>query len=348
MPEILNQFSSAYAQSALSLPNMIAMPSFPTPSFESDGIHLTAYSGLEYLIHLFDRAQALISNAVAPLDESHIVVAESTRALADQVVALQQDHRRLCSAFEVKSAVDAELACLRANERSEDSILISGVRRLPSGLSTKEWQDQARKSVEEILQTVAGAPVKVLVVHNATGRGPNSIVTYSCVLESVEKSREVQRMFGRYFSGGKDTRPPALRGVSISNVVTKETRIRIAIMKLLGKKYHEANPGSRFQVVGYQTRPVLRLTPPPGASDRRPKSFTFIDAVQKLSKTLLDSELTELANKASTQFPGRLRELFVIISDDMVSRARKRGRDRDQPGDEPPSQRRAGDNESDA
>ena len=113
-------------------------------------------------------------------------------------------------------------------------------------------------------------------------------------------------------------------------------------MKLLGKRYFEANPGSRYQVVGYEPRPLLRLTPPADSSDRRTKSMNFIEAVQKLSKTLVDSELAELANRAAGQFPGRLRELFVIISDDMVSKSRTRKRGREgQAEEEPPSQRRS-------
>ena len=265
MPEILQRFSSIFAESAVVVPNLSAMPSFATPSFESDGIHLTPYSGLEYVLHLFDRAEMIMKSLTAPVEESHLIVSESTRSLADQVVALQQDHRRLCSAFEVKAAIDAELACFRTNERNEDSILISGLRRLPSGLSTKEWQEQARRSVEDAIRLITSDPVRVLVVHNATGRGSNALTTYTCQLESAERSREIRQLFGRFFSGGKDSRPLGLQGVSISNVVTKETRVRIAIMKLLGKKYYEANPGSRYQVVGYQPRPLLRLTPPAGS-----------------------------------------------------------------------------------
>ena len=346
MPEILNCFSAAYAKNAVLVANLSAMPSFPTPAFETDGVHLNPYSGLEYVLHLFDRADTILSCVDASVSEVQTTVTEDSRRLADQVVALQQDHRRLCSAFEIKTAVDAELACFRANERNEDSILISGIARLQTGLSTKEWQDRARQSVEAVLQVVAGAPVRVVVVHNATGRGQNAITSYTCQLESVEKSREVRRLFGRYFSGGRDSRPTEISNISISNVVTRETRVRIAIMKLLGKRYSDANPGSRVQIIGYQPRPMLRILPPSDASDKRAKNFNFIEAVQKLSATLIDSELAEVATRASNQFPGKLRELFVLVSDDMVSRAgsRKRGRDgRDgRPDDEPPRQRRFG------
>lgn len=346
LPEVLHSFSDLYAKGSLTVSNLSAMPGFPTPSFESDGIHLTPYSGLEYVLHLFDRAQMILSSSSLTPEGREPVLSESNRLLKDQVIALQQDHQRLSSAFELKAAADAEMACYLENERNEDSILISGLPKLPAGLTGKEWQDKARKSVEDILRHISSSPVGVLVVHNATGRGVDALVTYTCQLESTEKSREIRKLFGRYFTGGKDSRPRELKDVSISNVVTKETRVRIAIMKVLGKKYSTSNPGSKVQVIGYQPRPLLRLVPPQGSSDRRPKSFNFIQAIQKLSKTLVDSELADIARRASAQFPGRLRELFVIISDDMVPKGRSRPDKRGPEAaseDEPPSQRLAED-----
>ena len=40
--------------------NVHLLPSFPTPSYDEDGIHLTAFSGLEFLLHLFDSSEALL------------------------------------------------------------------------------------------------------------------------------------------------------------------------------------------------------------------------------------------------------------------------------------------------
>ena len=36
------------------LKNVHLLPSFATPAFESDGVHLTPYSGLEFVLHLFE------------------------------------------------------------------------------------------------------------------------------------------------------------------------------------------------------------------------------------------------------------------------------------------------------
>jgi hypothetical protein len=166
-------------------------------------------------------------------------------------------------------------------------------------------------------------------------------VSYTAKLENVEIARDVRRKFGRFFHDKQDRRPSTLKEISISNVVTKETRVRIAILKVLGKRYHTSNPGSKVQVIGYEPRPILRLVPPSTVSDARPKSYNFIEAVTKLATTLVDDDLAEVARKASGQFSGKLRELFVILSDDLVPRGanvrgNKRGPDA-QSEDEPPS-----------
>ena len=55
LPEIMTLFSQTMSQERPA--NLHLIPSFPTPAFESDGVHLTAYSGLEFILHLFDSAQ---------------------------------------------------------------------------------------------------------------------------------------------------------------------------------------------------------------------------------------------------------------------------------------------------
>jgi len=95
-------------------------------------------------------------------------------------------------------------------------------------------------------------------------------------------------------------------------------------MKLLGQRYKDSNPGSKFQVIGYQPRPLLKLTPPPDSGDRRIKSFNFIEAVQKLPTSFEDSEVMPLIQKFGPKYPGRLKSLFVVLSDDLVPLTRPR------------------------
>jgi hypothetical protein len=248
LPEVLNRFSQSYASSAVGVPNLHAMPGFPNPAFDSDGIHLTAYSGMEFVLHLFDSSKVTLAALQSGIESKQAHVCEATRALGDRVMAVEQDHRRLVSNFELKYATDAELTCFRSNERSEDSFIITGINRMRDGLTGREWQTAAKQEVLRVLKLFIDRSVNIIVVHNVTGRSSSSPPSFSVKLDSVEDSRLVRSKFGSFFSGRKDARPPALQNISIRNVLTKETRIRLAIMKIIGQHYKDSNTGSEFQV----------------------------------------------------------------------------------------------------
>ena len=69
LPEILTKFSAIMSP----VPRVQLMPSFPTPSFENEGVHLTPYSGLEYVLHLFDSANAMFSKLHVE-QQAHILI----------------------------------------------------------------------------------------------------------------------------------------------------------------------------------------------------------------------------------------------------------------------------------
>lgn len=50
LPEVLIEFSSVLTSRRP--PNLHLLESFATPEFQDDGVHLTAYSGLRFVVHL--------------------------------------------------------------------------------------------------------------------------------------------------------------------------------------------------------------------------------------------------------------------------------------------------------
>ena len=269
LPELMTLFSQAMVADRPE--NLHLLPSFPTPDFEPDGIHLTAYSGLEFVMHLFDSSIEVLERAILPLPEKAVKASELTRVLEDRVMAIEQDHRRLNKVVESKIAVDAELADLRENERLEDYFVIAGLERISPEIVGKPWQDLAVKHVQAALTALMGRSYNIIVVHNSTRRVPDAEVTYTVRLSSVEDSKAIRVKFGSFFLGGagNDRRPAALKGISIKNRVTPNTKTRISILKLLANRYRDSNPGSRVKVIGYDPRPLLKIIPAASASDRR-------------------------------------------------------------------------------
>ena len=187
LPEVLTLFSQTFSSDRPE--NAHLLPSFATPEFDSGGVHLTPYSGLEYILHLFDSSLDLLDSLEAPLEEVAVKASESTRVLEDRVMALEQDHRRLNRVVESKSATDAELEDFRKNEKFEDSFLITGLARIPSELVGKAWQERAIADVQAVLKLLMGREYPIVFVQNATSRVPNSEVKYNVQLSNVPDSR---------------------------------------------------------------------------------------------------------------------------------------------------------------
>ena len=317
LPEIMQKFSDVLS----GYDTLHLMPSFATPHFEDDGVHLTAYSGLEFVLHLFDSASLLLENLSITPEAKATAGTESTRRLEDRMMAIEQDHRRLNRSFEYKTAVDAELADYYENLRLEDSFVISGLARISgTDLSTKEWQARARRDVGNAIKKLLGKDLKIVFVANATGRGKDADVRYVVKMSSVDDSAAIRDKFGFFFTGGTDTRPPHFKGVSVRNALTKNTRIRIDILHLFGQTYKASNAGAQYKVIGYRPRPVLKLFPPPDAADRRVKSFTFIEAVRRLPFRFTSEDIEPILRKIDSESHGKIRSIFVVLSDDMLKK----------------------------
>ena len=319
MPEVLRKFSEAMKNRSA---NVHLLASFATPSFETDGVHLTPYSGLEFVVHLFDSSMSLIESLASRPEHVLTQNCESSRVLEDRMMALEQDHRRLNSFVESKTAEDAELAEMHENIMYEDCFMIDGLKRLPK-LSPKEWQERAKADVTQVLKLVFPArSFKIIFIKNASGLNKDKPARYLVRMDSVATSKEIRDHYGSLFQGGTDKRPEPLKSdkVSIRNCLTHESRVRLMVMRVLGQHYSESNPGSKVQLIRYTSRPMLKITPPEGASDRRVLSLNYIDAVRSLPIAFSEEELEPILREIKPKWYGKVKSLFVVLSDDMIKR----------------------------
>ena len=177
---MLTTFSQAFAQERPA--NLLMMPSFATPAFQADGVHLTPFSGLEYLMHLFDSSEdllvALASSPAAATSRN----TEVSRVLEDRMMALEQDHRRLNKVVEDKIAIDAEASDAIVNEKWSDFFVLVGLSRIDPDLVGKAWQDQAMKDVQAFITLLMGKAMDIVYVKNATARHKDAEVAYNVVL----------------------------------------------------------------------------------------------------------------------------------------------------------------------
>ena len=337
LPEILTKFSAAFKQRP---DNLHLLPSFPTPELEADGVHLNAYSGLEFMIHLFDSSVSLLEDLAKPCDERIPVTNEATRVLEDRVMVLEQDHRRLNRDVELRTAYDAELHDYHENAGNEAFLMITGCPKI-IGETTRDWQVKAKKDVALVLKELMGRDVPIEYISNATGPRPDAPVRYNVKLFSTEVSKEIRDKFGSFFGSGRDERPTVFKPYEIRNLVTQATRVRIAILQVIGRRYRESNPGAKVQIISHQPRPVLKITPAQGASSRKVLNFNFVEAVKKYPTNFNKTDLDFILAKVGHKQKGRLRSLFVCLSDDMM--VSRRSRPQRQDGAVPPNDAAADD-----
>ena len=319
LSEVVLQFSKT--MSPLRSPVFHLLPSFSDQDLESDGVHLTPYAGLKFVVHLFDSSLDLIKSCSATIPVAVAQVKENARVLEDRVVVLEKGQRHLRQELQMKTAIDNELADFEENLRNECYFVISGLEPVPSDLYGREWQNHAKKLVQSKIRLVIGRESKIVVV-SGLRRDDNPI--YLVKLESTDDSKRIRDKFGSSFKAGGEPLPPGLSGLSIRIRLTHATRVRLAIMQVLAANYKTSNPGSRTQVVNFAPRPLLRLTPPQDAADTRVMSFTFIEAVTRLPIKFSKKDLAGIMKVVGGKFKGQLRSLFVVISDDDRSSGRQR------------------------
>ena len=111
------------------------------------------------------------------------------------------------------------------NKRNEDHFVISGLAKVRSGLSSKEWQIQAQRDVLSVISLIITRDQQpsIRVVHNQTGT--RRVTTYLVQMVEPADACAIRSKFGSFFAGGKDARPPGLREISIGNFVTPATKV---------------------------------------------------------------------------------------------------------------------------
>ena len=92
------------------------------------------------------------------------------------------------------------------------------------------------------------------------------------------------------------------------------------VMRVLGQHYLDSNPGSKIQVIGYGSRPILKLTPPAKSKDPRVQTMNYIECVRMLPIAFSPDELEPILREIKPKWYGKVRSLFIVLNDDMIKK----------------------------
>jgi len=106
---------------------------------------------------------------------------------------------------------------------------------------------------------------------------------------------------------------------------THSTRVRLAILSAFGEAFVKDNKDSTYRLIAHESRPSLTLIPAQG-SDKRPVSYRFIEAVQRLTPNFPKDTWSKLYEKVGARLHmGQLKRTFVILSDEDRASGRDSG-----------------------
>ena len=306
--------------SALRPDNMLLMPSFVSQDLMPDGYHLTPVSGLHYVLHIFDQVELLLTLDHHGPDAKLGHVQETVRQHDDRLSYLESRHGGLQGQVDLRLASDSEFRDWSINRSEEDYLTILGLPRLGE-MNQRDWQSAAKKQVKDLIKLVLNLnrinlTYSILFVSNPVRHRTTGQTVYNVKLDSVAASQRIRDLYSGFFRKEKPIKLPIeLRGVSVKNKVTLDTRVRIRIMQELAANYQAANPGSVATVRGFDPRPTMMITPARGSSDR-PRVFNFIDAATKLKAVFSDDSLAKIFQVIGTNHQGELQSVFIVLNDD--------------------------------
>lgn len=217
---------------AVKVNNLHLIPSFSYQELLPDGIHLNPVSGLHYVLYLFDQAEIAVSLAASSSDIRLDHVQEAVRHHDDRLVFLESRHGQLARSSDLKIASDSEFSDWMLNRSEEDWITILGLKKISGELSRRDWQGAAKRQVTEFLTAVLKAQrvdlhFSVYYVVNANRFGAG-LPILNVQLNSTEVSRRIRELYSGFFQKDNPIRlPSSMKGVSVRNKVTHDTRIRI-------------------------------------------------------------------------------------------------------------------------
>jgi hypothetical protein len=147
-----------------------------------------------------------------------------------------------------------------------------------------------------ILATDNSLPTNIKYVRQYRG---NKTV-YDMEMPSKFEARAVRDAFSLFWRKNSGRRlPEELKGITISNVTTFATRVRVRLLKELCRRHQAANPHLSCFVTNYMPRPDLKIRNKKGPM----VTLSYTKAVTSLSHHLTPEFLADLCRFARTNIP---------------------------------------------
>ena len=307
--------------------------SIMSQKFEYDGVHLTTECGTIFVQTTLDKAEVFFDAELVNLEdgmelmEKEIKTSEATGTSEESLLKKQGkpelgyrltrleikvdnmgtdiENRRFHDSL-VTARIRDELDAM-TNINKEDRIIITGMTNktpMPQGFTeTKKWLSEM---VGEVLNRIEQGMATKIVWINQGRKNGREIPMAEVKMESRAVAHEIRKKFAERKRGGED-----YGRLFIANSVSLGTRVRIDILKAIAKKHN--NEKQDFHVAAFSSRPVLQVREK--GVEKKPMVLTFIDAVTRYGRGMMEDDLVEAYRRAGRSFQGQLQQNFVVLRD---------------------------------
>jgi hypothetical protein len=327
----LNDITIEYSKliNGLSLPNVMIIKrcDLPAQKFDEKKIHLTTDSGkqfvkatLYYASKFFEAEMINLEDAENPMDvatgeeDVNMIPLRTEEEMDRAKETLEQRLEEMERRMEARSHNDnlvfarirEELDYL-ANVKKEDRVVVTG---LTSTTAMPTGFEEGKKWIDDLV----GAALNEIVPESSdkiqftnSGRSYRGEVPV-CEVKMREKTwaAKIRKEYGKLRKDGKTV----VGGVFIANSVTLATRVRLEVLKAIGKKC--SNEEEDMHVMGFTSRPVLQVKRRDGGGRF---VLTYVDAIVRYGGRIGESDLRLAYERAGLTFRGQMSQNFVVLND---------------------------------
>ena len=309
--------------------------------FEADGVHLTKEAGTIFLESILEAAERTFTADYVDLESGTDRTGGDPSELLYRVSKLEKEtEERRWNDNLIFSRTREELDML-ANKTKEDRIIITGLSsKTPPPADRDQKKVWLRKIVIDTIKLVKPDFDGNLGFINQGKSNGKEIPMVEARLNSVEVASGIRKAYAEKRKEGDGNN---LGKLYMSNAVTLSTRVRIDILKAIGKKVTNAKDSA--YVAAYSSRPILHVRTKTGRGEEViNRAYTFTDAIIKFGRSLVRQDLEEAYKRAGTAFRGQLEQHFIVLREwnpeaprarPEVVRPGKRTREEHDVGDKP-------------
>jgi hypothetical protein len=291
----------------------------PEQVFDTDGIHLTEASGEQFVesilyyagkifdAQLVDEEQMEVqvesgSSNIVPLTDASREQKTTEEKLKDVLADLE---KRRVNDDMMFARLREELDFI-ANTKKEDRVMVTGMTTLapkPTGqVEARTWIREVAGAALEAIVPGAGAMIQFVSPNRSLG---SEVPACEVKIKDREFALKMRKEYGRLRKEGK------LEGrVFVANCVTLGTRVRMEVLKAIGKKC--SGPGEDLFVHGFTSRPVLQVKPKNGGPQF---ALTYVDAIKRYGNRVKEADLGLAYERAGMSFVGQMRQNFIVLTD---------------------------------